>query len=394
MAQSVREYLRGKTILLTGGTGFLGKVVVERILRCAPDVERIYLLIRTQRDPDRPPVSAETRFETEVLPSGAFESLAREHGHRWPAFVRDRVVPIAGDVSQPRLGISDRECVPLLSSIDIVINSAASVTFTAPLDAALRHNTRSAQQIAAFARSCRSAVLLHVSTAFVAGLRTGRFAEEALTPDIAGTEIAAIEQTIASVMQEAESGAWDAAATEVRLVEEGLSRARRLGWHDSYTFTKALGEMVVGRERGHVPTAILRPTIIESSLRDPVPGWLENLNVGDPLFVEYGRGRMPDFPIGVDAVYDFVPVDLVANALLAVLPRIAETGDIRYYAVGSGALNPLTGRTLYESARDYFTRHPMHDRRGRLRFRRRSSPFRRPSSSARPSASARAAARR
>ena len=113
-----------------------------------------------------------------------------------------------------------------------------------------------------------------------------------------------------------------------------------------------------------MPTAIVRPTIIESSLRDPSPGWLENLNVGDPLFVEFGRGRMPDFPVGLDTIYDMVPVDFVANALLAVLPRIAETQAISYYTVGSGALNPLTGARLYELTHDYFTRHPMHDRRG------------------------------
>jgi nucleoside-diphosphate-sugar epimerase len=143
-----------------------------------------------------------------------------------------------------------------------------------------------------------------------------------------------------------------------------MARAKSLGWHDSYTYTKALGEMMLARHRGDVPTAIVRPTIIESSLRDPAPGWLENLNVCDPIFVEYGRGRMPDFPFGLDTIYDLVPVDFVANALLAVLPRVPETQAISYYTVGSGALNPLTGARIYDIAYEYFTRHPMHDRRG------------------------------
>jgi hypothetical protein len=143
-----------------------------------------------------------------------------------------------------------------------------------------------------------------------------------------------------------------------------MARARRLGWHDIYSYTKALGEMVLARHRGTVPTAIVRPTIIESSLRDPSPGWLENLNVGDPLFVEFGRGRMPDFPLAVDAVLDMVPVDFVANALLAVLPRVANSKEIGYYTVGSGALNPLTGARIHELTYEYFTHHPMYDRRG------------------------------
>ena len=71
MRPPVHVYLRGKTVLLTGGTGFLGKVIVERLLRCAPEIGRIYLLIRTRSEPDAVPISAARRFETEVLTSGA-----------------------------------------------------------------------------------------------------------------------------------------------------------------------------------------------------------------------------------------------------------------------------------------------------------------------------------
>lgn len=73
---------------------------------------------------------------------------------------------------------------------------------------------------------------------------------------------------------------------------------------------------------------------------------------------------MPDFPFGVDAVYDIVPVDIVANAIVAILPRVAESKEIAYYAVGSGALNPITGDQIYELTYEYFTRNPMLDRRG------------------------------
>ena len=364
MRPPVHLHLRGKTVLLTGGTGFLGKVIVERLLRCAPEIGRIYLLIRAQHEPEAAPVSAATRFETEVLTSGAFDTLARAHGDRWPAFARDRIVPITGDVSQPRLGLGPDDHAALASRVDVIINAAASVTFDAPLDEALLHNTRSVERVAEFARACRSAVLVHVSTAYVAGRRTGRIPEGPVVSQVSSAEVEAIEDAVGEVRREAAAGHWDARATRARLVEEGMARAKRLGWHDSYTYTKALGEMVLARDCGHVPTAIIRPTIIESSLRDPAPGWLENLNVGDPIWVEYGRGRMPDFPFGLEAVYDIVPVDLVANALLAVLPRVADAPGISYYTIGSGALNPLTGAQIYEITYDYFTRHPMYDRRG------------------------------
>ena len=339
MRDSVGDFLRGRTLLLTGGTGFLGKVIVQRLLRVAPDVERIYLLIRPSR------LTPPERFEAEVVRSGAFEALAALYGDRWPSLVRDKVVPVAGDVSRPFLGMDEDTYAALTRSVEIVINSAASVAFDAPLDEALRHNTHSVQHGVAFARACRSASLVQVSTAYVAGQRTGRIPEAALEPDVSAREMAAIDEGVAAVRDEARARHVGAREVRAQLVAFGMTRARELGWHDSYTYTKALGEMTLERHRGDVPTAIVRPTIIESSLRDPVPGWLENLNVGDPIFVEFGRGRMPDFPLRRDAVFDIVPVDLVANAVLGVLPRV---GDMRqragYYTVGFQLAEPAVGR--------------------------------------------------
>jgi thioester reductase-like protein len=358
MAIPVRPHLAGKTILLTGGTGFLGKVVIERLLRVAPEIARIYLLIRATRDP------AMVRFEAEVLPAGVFRSLANTYGDVWPSFARDRIKPVAGDVSQPRLGLADDDYAALTGQVDIVINSAASVAFDAPLNEALLDNTRSTQHVAEFATACRAAVLVHISTAFVAGRKVGRILEGPL-PDVAAAEIAAVEDITAAILDQSAGGRRDPRELRARLVAAGMTRARSLGWHDTYTYTKALGEMVVAQHRGTVPTAIVRPSIIESSLRDPEPGWLQNLNVLDPMFVEYGRGRMPDFPLGRDTVLDVVPVDLVANAVVALLPHVPAMTAIGYYTLGSGAANPLTGAQLYDVSREYFLRQPMLDRRGR-----------------------------
>ena len=357
MPLSVREHLRGKTILLTGGTGFLGKVVIERLLRAAPEIERIYLLIRETREP------ATTRLERDVLGARVFAALASAHLDRWPCFVSGKLVPVAGDVSLPRLGLSAEDFAALTTHIDIVINSAASVVFDAPLNEALLHNARSTQYVAEFARACRSAVLVHISTAFVAGRQSGRIAETALN-DIAAEEIGTIDEITGAILDEAQ-GRVDGRDTRARLVDAGMARARRLGWHDTYTYTKALGEMLVAAHRGTTPTAILRPTIIESSLRDPEPGWIENLNVCDPIIVEYGRGRLPDFPLRRETVLDVVPVDLVANALVALLPYVPDMTTMGYYTIGTGLVNPLTGARLYELGRDYFCRQPMLDRHGR-----------------------------
>jgi hypothetical protein len=200
----------------------------------------------------------------------------------------------------------------------------------------------------------------------VAGRRPGRTFEAPLTPDISADEVGTLDEIVHAVQAEAHAHRWDARRTKQRLVDAGMSRARALGWHDTYTHTKALGEMMLERHRGDVPTAIVRPSIIGSSIRDPEPGWLENRNVGDPLIIEIGRGRIADFPVRPASVIDIVPVDHVANAVVAVLPRVADLRrTIGYFTVGSGALNPLTGGQLYKLTADYFARTPMRDRRGR-----------------------------
>lgn len=55
----IPEYYAGKNIFITGGTGFIGKVLVEKILRSCPDIECIYLLMRPKRG-----TSVEERLKT------------------------------------------------------------------------------------------------------------------------------------------------------------------------------------------------------------------------------------------------------------------------------------------------------------------------------------------
>ena len=83
---------------------------------------------------------------------------------------------------------------------------------------------------------------------------------------------------------------------ENELIQEGMRRADQHGWNDVYTFTKAMGEQLLQKRRGRVPLVILRPSVTESSIRDPEPGWIYGLKVTDPLVVAYGRGLVPDFP--------------------------------------------------------------------------------------------------
>jgi alcohol-forming fatty acyl-CoA reductase len=67
---------KDKKILLTGGTGFLGTALVEKILRSLPDLGRLYLVIRASRGKNAP-----ERFERDVLGAAALRGLREELGN-------------------------------------------------------------------------------------------------------------------------------------------------------------------------------------------------------------------------------------------------------------------------------------------------------------------------
>ena len=137
-----------------------------------------------------------------------------------------------------------------------------------------------------------------------------------------------------------------------QLVDAGTARAQALGWPDAYPFTKALGERalvatasVPRRRPTPVPITIVRPSIIESALAEPRPGWIRGFRMAEPIIISYARGLLREFPGVPEGVIDVIPVDLVVAAILAVAAARARTPTARrVFHVASGVRNPLALR--------------------------------------------------
>jgi alcohol-forming fatty acyl-CoA reductase len=388
------EAYEGKRILLTGGTGFLGTALVEKILRSLPDIGRLYLVIRPHRGK-----SAAERFERDVLGAAAFRGLRERLGDDFADHVSKRVRVLEGDVHAPSLGLGEEDLTELSREVDVVIHSAASVVFDAPLDAAVDSNVRGTLGLMKLARAWEKRPLfIHISTAYVAG--TGKEdAPEAppgpSSPD--GTALDAREEVLGleAVVAEVDGASQERSLlrrfeTEARqelgmvgdeeevaervdqlrrawmrerLVERGTLRARELGWNDVYTFTKSLAERMVVTERGETPLVIVRPAIIESSHKEPYPGWIQGTRMADPIIMAFAKGILREFPGNPKSYVDIVPVDHVVNAILASGVRRPEEPEI--FQVASGERNPIRYRDLYDIVRDYFVKNPLRDSSGR-----------------------------
>jgi HAD superfamily hydrolase (TIGR01490 family) len=385
----IAEALKGKTILVTGSTGFLGKSIVEKCLRSIPDVGRINLAIRSSAR--RP---AAERLEREVLSSPAFKRLKEERGEEaFAKLVKEKLEVVEIDLGRDGLGLSEsgRE---RLRGCDIVIHSAAAVEFDNPADLSAQTNLLgAARMVEALKASGARPHLVHISTAYVGGMLRGLVREEApLDPGLNWRHEAEVLANLRGPVEEesrrpeilnrlgreARSRMGPAGVPAVaraterlrdrwvkdRLVERGRVHARAMGFSDIYSFTKAMAEHAVVELHGDIPLSIVRPSIIESALDEPFPGWLEGFRMAEPLILAFGRGILRDFSGLPDSVLDIIPADYVVNTVLAVAANPPADTKPRVYHAASGTRNPLRFRGMTDAAARYFGKYPLRDRYG------------------------------
>ena len=359
-----REYYAGKTLLLTGATGLVGKALIEAVLRALPEVRRLYVLVRPRTDAVGRNVSVEQRLRRDVFASSAFEALRSQYGEGFEAFALGKVEAVEGALSRERLGLDDATYARLRDEVDVVIGNGALAVFDAPLDQAVQTNALGPTRLLEFARgAAKRPFVAHVSTCYVANV-PGPVFEAPLAPDWTPAGIDAadpydVDREVERLVAHVELVRGRNRDAERQLVHDGLSWARRRGWRDTYTFTKAMGEQLFARHRGDVPGLILRPSVIESALRTPAPGWIDGFRMLDPLIVGYARRQLTAFPGHPEAVVDVVPVDTVVNALLMAIPftHVGEGPEV--YQVATSADNPLHVKTFSAFVREHYQRAPL-----------------------------------
>jgi thioester reductase-like protein len=376
---AVRETLANRNILLIGVTGFIGKVWLVDLLQNVSNIGKITLLIRRNRT-----TSAQRRFEKIVEESPAFDGLQEEYGRYLGAFLKEKVEVVEGDVSLPGLGMSIAAQARLAKSLDLIVNSAGLTDFNPDLRDALASNVDSTLNLLDFLRKCERAGLMHLSTCYVVGMRDGRVGEElranynpAGDPEFdAECEIESLREMISHIEERSESpeltkalrrqalgrGGDESAvpAAELdgvlkrnrirwsrnRLVRAGMRRAQHLGWPNTYTFTKSLGESVLARRGRDLPIAIVRPSIVESSTRSPFAGWNEGINTSGPLSYLLGT-NFRQLPTNERKCLDVIPVDMVSRGMTLIAAAVITRRNAPLYQLATSAINPVNmGRSI------------------------------------------------
>jgi hypothetical protein len=377
---SVRESLTGKNVLLIGATGFIGKVWLAKVLNDLPEIGKVWLLIRRDRS-----VSAQRRFEKIVEESPVFEAFHERYGAELSKFLGDRVEVIEGDVTQPGLGIESETIERLNRELDLVVNCSGLTDFNPDLRAALQTNVDATVQLLDFIRGCSHAGMLHLSTCYVVGSRDGRIGEELsvnYTPAcVAGFDAEAERDSLHSLVRKVELQSESAEVTaelqrrlmsktvgtksmseaalesqlrkararwvRVRLIETGMRRAKELGWPNTYTFTKSLGESLIAKLAADLPIAIVRPSIVETSTHDPFEGWNEGVNTSAPISYLLGT-YFRQLPSNERKCLDLIPVDLVCRGMTLIGAAIVQRMNDRVYQLATSVSNPCDMRRSVE----------------------------------------------
>ncbi|CAL5000565.1 unnamed protein product [Urochloa decumbens] len=372
-ASRIVGYFKGKSILITGSTGFLGKIVVEKILRVQPDANKIYLLVRGTTD-----ASAQERVQQEVIDTELFGLLREKHGNGFQHFIHEKVVALAGDIVYENLGLEAPILKELAKKIDIIINIAATTNFYERYDVSLDVNVMGVKHLCEFAKQCPMLkMFMQVSSAYVSGGREGLLLEKPIEPGESlreGTyldidaELQLVREAKKQLIINNNSSCDDDEThnnnkTEIRkaMKELGLQRARHHGWSNTYVFTKAMGEVLLGQLRGDIPVVIMRPSVITSVRSDPLPGWMQGTRTIDTLIIGYAKQNLSCFLGDLSVVVDVIPGDMVANAIMAAMVAHSEEKGaqvVPVYHVTSSLRNPATYAVLYESGRRHFYENP------------------------------------
>ncbi len=377
---SVRRALAGKSIMLIGVTGFIGKVWLVNLLMDLPEIGRIYLLIRRQKS--NPALG---RFEKMVEESPVFDPLYKRYGAGLARFLRERVEVVEGNVTAPDLGLTAEMSQVLRKNLDLIVNSSGLTDFNPDLRDALTTNVDAAVSIVEFVHSSDHAGLLHLSTCYVAGARDGRVSE-AVRPNYtpagvanfdADVEWRSLHEFVKRATEKAESAEVTeelrrqalqkehaskdlkgaALENQVRknrvrwlrnyLTEAGKKRANELGWANTYTLSKSLAESLIIKYGAGLPIAIVRPAIVETSLEKPFLGWNEGINTSASLSYLLGT-YFRQLPSNERKRLDVIPVDSVCRGMTLIAAAVVERRNAQIYQLATSVTNPCDMRRSIE----------------------------------------------
>ncbi|CRK97590.1 CLUMA_CG010976, isoform A [Clunio marinus] len=318
---TVAQFLEGKNVFITGGTGFLGTLLIERLLNSTPKIGKIYLLVRAKHG-----VSPECRIQR-LMSKVIFDKLNDDD--------KAKVIPVVGELSEANFGIVGDLLEKLLMDVNIVYHVAATIRFNAFLGDAIKTNLVGTQVAVNFAKQLHNLVsFIYVSTAFCNSCYLNQGIKEQVYPSHHDPH------EMIKLVDDNNNETKELPKTGTKELQEIL------GIHpNTYTFTKQLAENLILKEMRNLPAGIIRPSIVYGTYKDPDAGWVGSANNGHIGFLAgFTKGLFRTMGGDPDSVMDLIPCDYVVNSTIVLSWYVGkshiETPEVIHCT--SGEINPLT----------------------------------------------------
>ncbi|XP_065208694.1 putative fatty acyl-CoA reductase CG5065 [Planococcus citri] len=316
----IARFYAFKKILITGATGFMGKVLVWKLLHSCPQLDTIFVLMRSKYG-----ITSMSR-RAEFFNSPVFENFKKNNPK-----IFEKVVLIAGDVGEDGVGLSDKDRDMLIDEISIVFHSAAILKMNSDLRTAINVNTVGTVRMLELAQQMKKLQsFVCISTAYCCCENTT--VEEKMYPSRYNPEM------IMSLVQ------W----MEPKLLDS-ITPSLIHPLPNTYTFSKRITESLLHNYESKVPIIVARPTIVVSCYKEPLPGWTDTLNGPTGFYTAGGKGLLRVTTMRLDNKTNIIPCDFAINSII-ILPwansREQLLKKISVYNIPQNFFNDLTWRDI------------------------------------------------
>ncbi|XP_076818620.1 fatty acyl-CoA reductase 1-like isoform X2 [Clavelina lepadiformis] len=293
----IPEFFAGKTVALTGATGFIGQLLIEKLLRSCPDIKGLILLIRSKKG------KSITERLQKIIEPPIFDKLRKTQ----PGFA-SKLIPVSADIEKPGFALSDEDVQLVLDEVNVFIHSAATTKFNEHLTLSYAVNTNGVHELLKLCRKIKNLhAFVHISTAF--SFCDKSFIGEEVYPT--GWDYDKLRSSIQWMSDDMVSD-----------LTPNIVKDRP----NTYTLTKAFGEEVLVKEGEGLPICIIRPSIVGSTYNEPIPGWCRSLNGPTGHFIAFAKGYARLLCARSDHYLDIIPADFVVNGIIAAAWKTALSG--------------------------------------------------------------------
>ncbi|CAO1398848.1 unnamed protein product [Diamesa tonsa] len=291
---SVQKFFKGKTVFITGASGFMGKVLIEKLLYSCSDIKEIIILVR----PKKGKTAIERVNEFKDIP--VFQRIVGEKPEQFK-----KINPVLGDVTFSKLGLNDEHLKYVLKNTEIIFHLAATLKLEGTLKPAIQMNLMGTKFVIDLAKEMPKLIqVVHASTAFCYSDQEVLFEDVYDHPDKPEDLIRCAE--------------W--------MTEETMAAMQKqiLDYHpNTYTYTKRLAEIMVRDEYANIPICIVRPSIVTPSYKEPFPGWVDSLNGPVGIMLAAAKGVLRSMLMDTSAKMEAVPVDSAINCMILVAKEVS-----------------------------------------------------------------------